>query len=195
MNQTTDTQREPVSCDDTVIQQTRNWVDSVIIQHNFCPFAAREFTNDRIHYQVIRDTAIESCLEQLIDSCIQLDAQQDIETTLVIYPDTFKDFESFLGFVAISEQLLIEQAYEGVYQLASFHPDYCFDGSHQDDAANFTNRSLYPMLHILREESIERALESCPEPELIPQRNVQYARTMGITAMQAALDKCRHSSR
>ena len=92
----------------------------------------------------------------------------------------------------IADQLLTQHGYDGTYQLASFHPEYCFAGSDDNDAANYTNRSPFPMLHLLREDSLEMALENYPDPEQIPNRNVEKARTLGLDIMKAKLDKCRH---
>ena len=86
--------------------------------------------------------------------------------------------------------MLIEQGYEGVYQLASFHPDYCFDGAKRNDAANYTNRSPYPMLHLLRETSLEQAIRSYPHPENIPQRNIELTQELGLAKMQVLLAAC-----
>jgi len=90
----------------------------------------------------------------------------------------------------MAEQLLVTQGYEGIYQLASFHPEYCFSGAETNDAANYTNRSPFPMLHLLRESSLEKALEHYPETENIPQHNVAFARDAGLDAMKARLDRC-----
>jgi hypothetical protein len=99
-----------------------------------------------------------------------------------------------LDLVAIAEDVLIDQDYEGVYQLASFHPDYCFADSKPDDAANYTNRSPYPMLHIIREASIEKALTKYPNPEQIPERNMQLTRKLGLEKLQTLLATCHAQS-
>jgi hypothetical protein len=91
----------------------------------------------------------------------------------------------------IAEALLTEEGFEGIFQLATFHPDYCFEGQQTDDAANYTNRSPYPIVHILRESSVERALEGVANPEKIPERNIKFARAAGLGVMQALLDSCR----
>ena len=89
----------------------------------------------------------------------------------------------------IANDLMFEQGYEGVYQLASFHPDYCFADSEADDPANYTNRSPYPMLHLIREQSIEKALALYKKPESIPETNVQLARELGLKKMQSLLEE------
>ena len=108
----------------------------------------------------------------------------------MIYDNAFISFDDYLDFLELAEALLLEQDYEGIYQLASFHPDYCFEGAKQDDPANYTNRSPYPMLHLLRESSIELALASYPHPENIPQKNIKSLRELGLTKIQSLLAGC-----
>lgn len=173
-----------------VIEQTRNWIREVVIGCNFCPFAAREVKQNTIHYQVETGTALKSALEAFMRECMRLDDDEKIETTLLIFPNAFQQFEKYLDFVDMTETLLEEEGYEGVYQVASFHPDYAFAGSPADDAANYTNRSIYPMVHLLREASIEQALERYAEPEQIPERNIRFAREKGEAYMKMLRESC-----
>jgi hypothetical protein len=166
------------------------WLKSVIIQHNICPFAKRELERGSIFFSVNHDSQIEQCLLSLMLECDRLDTDPDIETTLLIYADAFVEFDDFLDFIEIAETLLIEQGYEGTYQLASFHPEYCFQDTKPDDAANYTNRSPYPMLHLLRETSLELAIASHPDPESIPEHNIELTRKLGLAKMQALLAAC-----
>ncbi len=175
--------------DEVIISQTREWVSTVVIGDNFCPFAKKEMVNNSIRYVVCTQT-LEDMLVTLISECKHLDNTPSTETTLLIYPEGFSEFQVFLELVAIADNLMADQGYEGVYQLASFHPDYCFADSSTDDPANYTNRSPYPTLHLIREESIERALQDIQNPEKIPERNVRYAREKGLSAMQAKLSAC-----
>jgi len=176
--------------DQHVKAATLTWLKSVIIEHSICPFAKRELERGSIYFSVDRDTEIEQCLLNLILECDRLDTESGIETTLLIYADALAEFNDYLDFVEIAESLLIEQGYEGTYQLASFHPDYCFQGSNSDDAANYTNRSPYPMLHLLRETSLDRAVANYPDPENIPQHNIELTRKLGLAKMQALLAAC-----
>ncbi len=176
--------------DQEVKAATQAWLKSVIIEYGICPFAKRELERGRIYFSVNHDTIIEQCLLHLMDECDRLDTEPDIETTLLIYADAFAGFDDYLDFLEVSESLLIKQGYEGTYQLASFHPDYCFQGSDPDDAANYTNRSPYPMLHLLRETSIEQALAGHPDPESIPQHNIELTQKLGLAKMQALLAAC-----
>lgn len=162
-----------------VIKQCKDWVDKVVIKHHFCPFAQREVEKESVRYFLFQGGNIESVLHCVIDECALLDNNDEIETTLIIFKDQFESFDEFLDVIDLSEQLMDKSGCSGVYQLASFHPDYCFDDVDESDPANYTNRSPYPMMHLIREESLERAVASYPSPELIPENNVKLAREKG----------------
>jgi hypothetical protein len=122
--------------------------------------------------------------------CQRLDEDESIETSLLIFPDAFTDFDAYLNMVEMAEALLDDQDYEGVYQVASFHPEYRFADAPEDDPANFTNRSVYPMLHLLREDSLEKAIDAHPDAEAIPERNILFAREKGLAYMKLLRDSC-----
>jgi hypothetical protein len=151
-----------------VIEQTKSWIIKVIVANNFCPFAAKEMKQNSINYIVVSEN----------------------ETSFIIFPNAFKNFYDYLDVLEIAEELLVAQGYEGIYQLASFHPQYCFEGVAEDDAANYTNRSIYPMFHLLREASIEKALAHYPNPEKIPETNIDFARKKGLAYMQLLRESC-----
>lgn len=173
-----------------VIEQTRKWITDVVIACNFCPFAAREVKRNSIHYQVETGAGLENGLTAFLQECKRLDEKPEIETSLLIFPDAFHAFDQYLDLVGLAEKLLKKKGYEGIYQVASFHPQYRFANAPVDDPANFTNRSVYPMLHLLREESIEKALKRYPEPDSIPQHNIFFARNKGMTYMKMLRDNC-----
>lgn len=175
---------------DLVISQTKKWITDVVIGCNFCPFAAKEIKRDTIHYQVENSTELKDCLQTLLQECVRLDEQEQIETSLIIFPNGFKRFDDYLNLVLHAENLLKKHGYEGIYQVASFHPLYCFANSPVDDAANFTNRSPYPMLHLLREERVEQALKHYPNPEKIPENNIHFARQKGYAYMNMLREVC-----
>jgi len=175
---------------ETIIRQTRCWLENVVIAHGFCPFAAPPFTEDRIRYSVCNHTSLEQCMTQVANECIMLDNNDDIETTLVIFSQAFGSFDSYLDAVELAQQLLQQQGYDGIYQLASFHPQYCFADTAPDDAANYTNRSPWPMLHLLREASVAHAVQHTPHPEAIPQHNIDTARRLGAEHLRALLEHC-----
>jgi hypothetical protein len=133
---------------------------------------------------------INACLEAVLQETIRLDNETNIETTLLIFPNAFQQFDDYLDLVSLAEKLLKKNGYEGIYQLASFHPLYQFANSPENDAANYTNRSVYPMLHFLREESIDKALENYKSPEKIPDRNINFAREKGEIYMKMLRDAC-----
>ncbi len=178
--------------DQNIIQQTRKWLASVVIDLNFCPFANKELERDSIHYVVVLEKNMESCLESLIFECQRLDQKQDIATSLLIYPDQWPHFDDFLDFLAIAESLLEQLGYQGIYQLASFHPHYQFSGTPEHDPANYTNRSPYPMLHLLREDRMEATLLKYPNPEQIPENNIQRTRALGEEKLKILLAACKH---
>jgi hypothetical protein len=131
------------------------------------------------------------CLESVITECKRLDENKNIATTLIIFSKKFADFESFLELVDMANALLRMQDYEGIYQLAHFHPDYMFAGEDSGDAANFTNRSPWPMLHLLREVDIEQAIAHYEDVNRIPARNIERARQLGREYFATILAKIR----
>ena len=173
-----------------IIQQTKKWIKDVVIGLNFCPFANKEYINDTIRYQVSSSKDMSEVMMQLFEECVFLDLNEETSTTLLILSEGFQDFEEYLFLVDLCEKLLRKQKYEGVYQIATFHPEYVFDGEDPLDPANFTNRSIYPMLHLLREEQLEDAIENFPDTELIPEKNIEVARKLGLEKLQALRAAC-----
>jgi len=176
--------------DDTIISQTEAWINKVVIGCNFCPFAAKTMLQKSVRFVVLREASEEIILTTLAFELQYLDQNADAETTLIILPDHFEDFETYLDQVDLSEELLITLGYEGVYQLATFHPHYIFAESYEEDPANYTNRSIYPMLHILREDSISKAIDNYPDAGGIPQRNVDFANRKGLPYMRMLWESC-----
>ena len=176
--------------DEDVIRQTRHWVSQVIVEENICPFAKREVSRDSVRVSVSRVKKMAMALEELMREVVWLDEHASTETTLLVFPTLFRDFEHYLDFVDIADRLLIDQGYEGIYQLATFHPDYCFADAEPDDAANYTNRSPYPMVHLLREESLSQAIEYYGDTRQIPDNNVARLREMGAEEAQRRLAAC-----
>jgi len=173
-----------------IIAQTKKWVELVIIAHNYCPFAKREVEKETVRYKIIHETEYNSLLKAVIQECVWLDQNAETETALIIFPSNLENFNAFLDCLHLAEELLAAQNYEGVYQIASFHPEYCFQGAEENDAANYTNRSPYPMFHLIRENSVQRAVENHPDADAIPERNVEFAREQGLTKMKGLLQQC-----
>ncbi|WP_394388177.1 DUF1415 domain-containing protein [Shewanella woodyi] len=173
-----------------IATHTQNWVERMIMKYNICPFARREVERRSIRYAVIDESKMHNVLEALIKECQYLDEHPETETTLFIIPRGFEGFYPYLDLVDIANDLLIDQDYEGVYQLASFHPDYCFEGEPMDEPSNYTNRSPYPTLHIIREVSMELALANYNDPESIPERNITFAQKKGSDFFEKVLAGC-----
>ncbi len=171
----------------TVIQQTKNWVEEIVIGLNLCPFAAQPFQNNTIEYTVNNGHSLEQHLQQLADCFVKLDTAADIETSLLIYPDAYQTFDDYLELLDFANHLLDDLNYTGIYQLASFHPDYCFAGSSENDASNFSNRSPFPMLHLLREKSLEKTIANYPNIEQVPEDNIKKLQAIGYEAMSNKL--------
>ncbi|WP_129138875.1 DUF1415 domain-containing protein [Modicisalibacter coralii] len=181
------------SADTAAIAATRAWVERFVVAHHLCPFAAPEVRRERVRYATVSAEAIEPALRTLIDECRRLDEDPAIETTLLILTRGMASFDDYLDLLALAEALLEAEGYAGVYQLASFHPDYQFAQADADDPANATNRSPWPMLHLLREASLSRVLESYPDPGAIPERNVAAMRRLGLARVTAERLACLES--
>lgn len=173
-----------------IIAQTKKWIVDVVIGCNFCPFAAREVKAGSIHYQVDDATDISTGLQAFLRECTRLDTETTIGTTLLIFPDGFQRFDDYLDLVSLAEKLLHKSGYEGIYQVASFHPLYRFANTTTEDPGNYTNRSIYPMLHVLREEQVEKALARYPHPEQIPDINIDFTRKKGEAYMRMLREAC-----
>jgi len=166
--------------DATIIERTKTWIKEIVIGLNFCPFARKPFKEELILYK-LDDTPDEAvALESFIHTCRFLDENPVMETALLIFPNGFSDFEEYLDLVELSEKLLKAEGYEGVYQVASFHPGYIFAGSDENDPANYTNRSPYPMLHLLREDLLEIAIDKHANVDDIPNQNIAKAQSLGL---------------
>lgn len=168
---------------------TKDWLSEIIIGLNICPFAKKEFVNNTIHYHLSKTEQVKTALHEFIEQCQYLQKHEEIETTLIIYGDGFRGFERYLDLVDCANDLLVDSGFEGVFQIASMHPEYCFDGEHYDDASNFTNRSPYPIIHLIRETSMTRVLSVYNEPENIPENNIKLTQKKGADFFQQVLTR------
>ena len=175
--------------DDEVVASTRRWVSDFVIGLNLCPFAKAVQTKGQVRYVVTHAESGVRLLEELQRELATLQAADpnELDTTLLIHPHVLGDFFDYNDFLAEVDDLLQELELEGELQVASFHPDYCFAGSAADDPANYTNRSPYPMLHLLRETSVTRAVEAFPDTATIPERNVELLRNMSADDLRRRL--------
>ncbi|MFO7529173.1 MAG: DUF1415 domain-containing protein [Marinobacter sp.] len=173
-----------------IINATRKWVEDVVMGYNLCPFAKRELVRNRVRFVVSEAETEDDLLHALHSELQRLDDELEIETTLLIHPAVLQDFGPYNEFLDAADSLLAYLEMEGVYQIASFHPDYQFEGTEPDSAENYTNRSPFPMLHLLREASLEAAIDSYPDVEGIPDRNIELMEKLGAEKMREILASC-----
>ncbi len=172
------------------IERTRRWIADVVIGLNLCPFARRVFDGGLIRFTVTGVTKAAELRDVLADELRSLAATpaEQVETALLIHPNALPDFLDYNDFVAEADELLAELGLEGVIQIASFHPHYQFAGTRPDDVENYTNRSPFPMLHLLREDSITKVNDDPEKLADIPERNIATLRRLGLAGVRALLD-------
>lgn len=171
------------------IESVRRWVERMVVGYNLCPFAKRELVRNRVRFIVSEADTEEALLADLQQELSRLIKEPAIETTLLIHPFILSDFYDFNNFLDLAEGVLTQLELEGIIQIASFHPNYQFGGTHPDDAENYTNRSPYPILHLLREASLETAIERYPDTEEIPARNIALMEELGVEKLKALLNE------
>jgi hypothetical protein len=164
-----------------VVDATRIWLERAVIGLNLCPFAKSVHLHDRIRYFVSDARSSASLLEDLMAELRALDAADpaQCETTLLIHPHVLADFLDYNEFLEQADDAVSELGLEGLIQVASFHPRYQFEDAGPDDIENHTNRSPYPMLHLLRESSVERAVTTYPDTTAIYRKNIETLRRLG----------------
>lgn len=172
---------------DTVVADTRRWLDRAVIGLNLCPFAKAVVVKDQVRFVVSEATTPDALAAQLLVELRRLaDADPELlDTTLLIHPQVLQDFGDFNDFLDVAEAVLDDAGLEGELQVASFHPDFTFADSEPDDVADCSNRAPYPTLHLLREASIERAVASFPDAADIYQRNIDALRALGWDGWRA----------
>ncbi len=175
---------------DHIIASVRQWVEQLIVGYNLCPFAKRELVRDRVRFFVSPAQDEEQLLVDLETELALLSADEGIETTLLITPQVLQDFFDFNQFLGRADQRVAQLKLKGVFQIASFHPDYQFGGTEPDDAENYTNKSPYPVLHLLRETSLDEAIANYPDAESIPERNIEQLERMGADQLRHLLEDC-----
>lgn len=173
-----------------VVNATRCWLEAVVIDLNLCPFAKRELVRERVRFSVTGATNKDDLIAALHGELQFLLDHPEVETTLLIHPAVLQDFEPYNEFLAVADELLAYLELDGVVQIASFHPAYQFEGTEPDAAENYTNRSPWPMLHLLREAGLEAAIERYPDVDGIPGRNIDLMNRLGADHMKALLQAC-----
>lgn len=169
---------------DEIISAVRDWLESVVIELNLCPFAKRELSNDRVRFVATDATSEVQLLQALEAELEHLADDAATETTLLIHPHVLADFADYNQFLELADGLLVQMQLDGVFQIASFHPDYQFADTEVDAAENYTNRSPYPILHLLREESLSRAIEHTADIDQIPLRNIRKMNELGAEKLR-----------
>ena len=171
---TRSTQESPNTDINAITEQVDQWLNDVVIGLNLCPFAAKPQRNKQIKIFVSEASQEEALLEDILLQLIELrnTEPEKLETTLVVVPNMLQDFWDYNFFIDWVEGLIKQQDWEGIFQVATFHPDYCFGGAEPEDDENLTNRSPYPVFHLIREESMEKVLKHYPDPESIPDTNI-----------------------
>ena len=162
----------------------------MVVDLNLCPFAKREIIKNRVRFATTEARTEEGLLLELQAELELLETDSSIETTLLIHPNVLQDFYHYNQFLACADGLLVQLKLEGIYQVASFHPQYQFAGTEPDDVENYTNRSPYPLLHLIREDSLERALADFPDSGQIPTRNIAAMKALGCDRAQDILKAC-----
>ncbi|MEA9577813.1 DUF1415 domain-containing protein [Xanthomonas nasturtii] len=173
---------------------TRTWIERAVIGLNLCPFAKAVYVKEQVRLVLSDASTPEALLEQLAEELVLLrdTPTEQIDTTLIVHPDVLTDFLEYNDFLDNADAAVEALDLQGILQVASFHPDYQFAGAALDDVANFTNRSPFPTLHLLREDSVERAVAAYPDPDVIVERNIQTLERLGRAGWERVLNGAQH---
>lgn len=171
------------------IAATRRWLERAVIGLNLCPFAKAVYVKQQVRLVLSAATTPAALREELEAELRLLHATdpQVTDTTLIVHPQVLGDFLDYNDFLDEADAALVALGLQGEFQIASFHPDYQFAGTHYDEVGNCTNRSPYPMLHLLREASVERAVAAFPDPDAIVERNLETMERLGAEGFKALL--------
>ena len=177
---------KPSSNTELITREVGDWLNDVVIGLNLCPFAAKPMRNRQIKTFVSHAETEETLLQDILEQLLELEStsSEKIDTTLVVVPNMLSDFYDYNLFIDWIEALLRQQNWQGIFQLATFHPNYCFGGTEPEDAENLTNRSPYPIFHLLREDSMEKVLKHYPDPESIPDKNIERVESLSESEKQ-----------
>ncbi len=181
---------------DHVIAETRAWVDRAVIGLNLCPFAKAVQVKNQVRYVASEATDTDTLVNTLIDELLLLSRTppEQTETTVLVHPQVLQDFADFNAFLDVADATVGAMGLQGVIQVASFHPQYRFEGTAEDDITNATNRAPYPTLHLIREASIDRAVAAFPEAEAIYQVNMDTLQALGTEGWAALQARCREDA-
>lgn len=163
-----------------------SWIERVVIGLDICPFAGGVRRQGQLGIVTLEQSTLPEALQRIADEAASLLATGEIwNTRLLVFDRGFANFESFLDLYYLADDLLVDLGFEGQLQLASFHPDYQFEGTEVDDVSNWTNRAPFPVLHLLQEASVEEAVSRHPDPEGIPERNIERLNALGLAAVSS----------
>lgn len=165
----------------TIIQHTTNWLEKAVIGLNLCPFAKAPHAKGQIRIAVSHAKHLDAFLEDLdreLQTLLNTPASE-LETTLLVHPNLFPDFSVFNDVLDMADNALVDNHAEGIIQIVPFHPEFQFEDTEPNDISNYTNRSPYPTLHLIREDSIEKAAQAFPDPAVIFERNIKVLEEMG----------------
>ncbi len=167
---------------DDPIAATRLWLERIVIGLNLCPFAKAVYVKDQVRFVHSDATTPEALVEQLAEELVLLrdTPAEQIDTTLIVHPQVLTDFLDYNDFLDNADAAIEALDLQGILQVASFHPDYQFEGVAANDASNYTNRAPFPTLHLLREDSVARAVDVYPDPDVIVERNIQTLDRIGV---------------
>jgi len=173
------------------IIKTKNWIEKMVIAHKLCPFAQLPFEKNKISYRVSKELNTENQIMDFWKELIFLEnsGSEKLSNSLVVYSDPEMNFDKYLDLYFLAEQLLISENKDGDFQLASFHPEYQFDGTEKNDVTNFTNRSPFPMIHILRINEVEMAIENHPNIDEVPENNERKMNELGMEKIKRILSE------
>ena len=164
------------------IAETRKWLEQIVIGLNLCPFAKAVYVKDQVRFVLSDATTAEALVEELAEELVLLrdTPAEQIDTTLIVHPQVLTDFLDYNDFLDNADAAIEALDLQGILQVASFHPQYQFEGTAPDDVSNYTNRAPYPTLHLLREDSVERAVAAFPDPDVIVERNIETLDKLGV---------------
>tara|TARA_R110001592_G_scaffold362052_1_gene674732 strand:- start:8014 stop:8571 length:558 start_codon:yes stop_codon:yes gene_type:complete len=163
-----------------------HWLKTIVIGLNFCPFARKPFESNCVRIVCEEFTEEDAILELVLVELNKLEETEasEIATTLIVLPRAYPDFHDFNSLLFVLNNVLEMEGFEGMFQIASFHPAYQFAGTETDDVENFTNRAPYPILHLLREDSLSKALDQHPDPDGIPDKNIRLLKSLSESQLK-----------
>lgn len=186
-----------LASDKDIEAHTRRWIEQFVVGLELCPFAEPVLREGTLRIAVCAETEEAALARAVLGELelLQRVPESEVGTGVLVFSRALADFDQYLDFLGLAEALLEECGLDGVLQIASFHPDYCFDGVPREDVSNTSNQSPYPMLHFIREAALTRALAHYPDPERIPERNIERLRALGAGALAELRQRIRAPSR